>query len=638
MQRAALAVMILIPTLTMALPGPPATADIDLDELRRFVDSHFETALAETGIAGAMVAVVRGDETLLLAGYGTRDVGTGEPVDPEATLYRLGSITKPMTAIAVLQLVERGLLDLDEDVNRYLRRARIPSTYPEPITLRHLLTHTGGLDGDMTYTVVGPPGTSAAAPDAMIQRRLARVRPPGNIAAYDVLGYGVLSIVLQDVTGETFETVLRRAVFDRAGMDRAAVGLPERRLDELARCHVSTRPGDARTCDHGVLSELYQGSGDVAATAADMAAFMKALLRQERGEDGPLLSQASFRELTDFDQYRFHPASRGLGLGIQELEYAGRQAFGHGGGIQGFNNSMDLFPDSGIGIYFGVNGETEQIYDARLSMLPRLLPDRTVPAEVHEAIAHLWSFPSRFAREFLPEPAPVEQAADTRPPVPAAELGGTYLHTRFVSDNVLINLSRLSLMARIVADGDRIWIDGRGPYEQIRPGRFEGPDGRTAEFRIDQGGTWVSFGREPFATYERVSWWARPVVSVIPLAPALLLLATSMLYLLPRFSGARRRAAMLWLVGAGLFLAGFLLELEYGVMLAEIRGYLLLPSLWRAGIWIAVGAFLIAPVVAVVRWRGVSERTGWMGGIHSALLGIAGLYVVGFSLYWRLLG
>src|SRR4029434_6701749 len=96
-------------------------------------------------MAGAVVSVVNDGHVLFQKGYGYADVEAKKPVLADQTLFRPGSISKLFTATAVMQLVEQGKLDLDRDVSEYLDFA-IPKTFPEPVTLRQLLTHTGGFE------------------------------------------------------------------------------------------------------------------------------------------------------------------------------------------------------------------------------------------------------------------------------------------------------------------------------------------------------------------------------------------------------------------------------------------------------------------------------------------------------------
>ncbi|MGC9779599.1 MAG: serine hydrolase [Candidatus Heimdallarchaeota archaeon] len=92
------------------------------------------------------ISVVRDDQLILAKGYGYRDLAPLFPVNPNRTLFRIGSVSKTFSAVAVLQLVEDNILDLDTDVNNYLTAFKIPETYSEPITLKHLLTHSAGFE------------------------------------------------------------------------------------------------------------------------------------------------------------------------------------------------------------------------------------------------------------------------------------------------------------------------------------------------------------------------------------------------------------------------------------------------------------------------------------------------------------
>ena len=96
-------------------------------------------------IAGAAVSVVKDGKLFFAKGYGYADLENDIPVDPEQTIFRIGSVGKLFTWTAVMQLVEQGKLDLDADINTYLD-FRIPDTYPQPITLKHLMTHTSGFE------------------------------------------------------------------------------------------------------------------------------------------------------------------------------------------------------------------------------------------------------------------------------------------------------------------------------------------------------------------------------------------------------------------------------------------------------------------------------------------------------------
>ena len=145
---------LLLPTLLMApvqarhsTPPPPSPTGLsDPRELETFLDGVLSLQLADDHIPGATVSVVKDGRLFFAKGYGDADLQADKPVSAQTTLFRIGSVSKLFTATAVMQLAEQGKLNLHADVNTYLKTFHIPATYPEPITLAHLLTHTAGFE------------------------------------------------------------------------------------------------------------------------------------------------------------------------------------------------------------------------------------------------------------------------------------------------------------------------------------------------------------------------------------------------------------------------------------------------------------------------------------------------------------
>ena len=137
-----------VPTVPSQAQGPSDPA-----ELEAFLDDLLRRKMEEYHIAGAAIAVVKDGKLFFAKGYGYADLEKRIPVDPEQTIFRIGSVGKLFTWTAVMQLVEQGKLDLDADINTYLD-FRIPDTYPQPITLKHLMTHTSGFEDRWLESVV----------------------------------------------------------------------------------------------------------------------------------------------------------------------------------------------------------------------------------------------------------------------------------------------------------------------------------------------------------------------------------------------------------------------------------------------------------------------------------------------------
>ena len=136
--------------------------------------------MEEHHIAGAAVSVVKDGKLFFAKGYGYADLEKGIPVDPEQTIFRIGSVGKMFTWTAVMQLVEQGKLDLEADINTYLD-FRIPDTYPQPITLKHLLTHTSGFEDRWFGSVVTDANDLLPVREWLVSHMSERVRPPGDM-------------------------------------------------------------------------------------------------------------------------------------------------------------------------------------------------------------------------------------------------------------------------------------------------------------------------------------------------------------------------------------------------------------------------------------------------------------------------
>src|SRR5262249_1727341 len=124
----------------------PARVFATPDGFAPFADSLMSAALEKHHIPGAVLAVVQDGRIAFARGYGFADLESRVPVDPQRTVFRVASVSKLFPATAVMQLVEHGRLDLDADVNHYLRRFQVPPAFGKPVTLFDLLTHTGGFD------------------------------------------------------------------------------------------------------------------------------------------------------------------------------------------------------------------------------------------------------------------------------------------------------------------------------------------------------------------------------------------------------------------------------------------------------------------------------------------------------------
>lgn len=191
-------------------------------ELEAFLDEFFAEEMEELHIPGAAIAIVKDGSILLTKGYGYADLDNQTPVTPDTTLFRVGSVSKTLTGTAAMQLVDRGLLQLDEDINQYLQDFQIPATYEQPITLQHLLTHTSGF----TQQYIGIAGRTAEDKLSLAEyvktAMPPRVRPPGQHYSYSTYDSDLVGYLIEELTGIPLEEYMAQNLLQPLQMQQSS--------------------------------------------------------------------------------------------------------------------------------------------------------------------------------------------------------------------------------------------------------------------------------------------------------------------------------------------------------------------------------------------------------------------------------
>ncbi|ROS53769.1 serine hydrolase [Frigoribacterium sp. PhB118] len=345
-------------------PAPPAPPQhqpgghsLAKDDVDTWLDGAVGSALQTTGIPGATVSVVADGKVLTARGYGMADTGTGETdarrVDPERTLFRIGSVSKVVSATAIMQLVEKGDLDLDADVQQYLDFDL--DTPKGAVTLRHLLTHTAGFE-EVIAGLIGTPGSEKTLREAVSEAPPAQVFTPGTTPAYSNYGATLAGYVAERVSGVPFADLLQQDVFDRAGMTSSSFAQPLPADLDARLAH--GYPDDSKPA---VATEVVNAApaGAMSATATDMARFMLAQLG-DLPDDQALLQPDTLAEMhrpaLDADDLGTLVAGQRMDLAFFDDSTPGLAAFGHDGDTQVFHSAMRMFPEHDTGIFLSMNG------------------------------------------------------------------------------------------------------------------------------------------------------------------------------------------------------------------------------------------------------------------------------------------
>jgi len=327
----------------------------DRAELEAFVDGIMVANLRDKHVAGATVAVVKDGALLFAKGYGYADVAKRRPIDAERSLFRIGSTSKLFTWTAVMQLVEQGKLDLDADVNRYLD-FKIPATFPQPITLRHIMTHTPGFEEDGRDLISDDSAKIPALGGWLATHIPGRVRPPGTFASYSNYATALAGYIVQRASGIPWDDYIEQRVLAPLGMAQTTTRqpLPARLRTDMSDGYVWA--GGAYMPKKFEIVEPMP-AGSIAASASDMAKFMIAHLN-----DGELNGQ---RILADSTAKRMHahafghdPRIPGFALGFYEKTSHGLRIIGHGGDTQWFHTDLALIPEEKVGVFVSYNTNT----------------------------------------------------------------------------------------------------------------------------------------------------------------------------------------------------------------------------------------------------------------------------------------
>ncbi len=331
-------------------------AETTSESLARFFDAAVPRLLRDTRVPGAVVSVVSGDSLAFAAGYGQADIDRGIPASPSRSLVRIASITKLFTWTAVMQQVEAGRLDLDADVNQYLPDFQLPATYPQPVTLRHLMNHTAGFEDFAIGTQAADAADIPPLGEYLAEHTPARIRPPGEISAYSNYGAALAGYIVEAVTGEPYDAYIQRHLLEPLAMTHstAAEPVPAPLRDDLARSY-DTETVPPRPIPFTFDPQAPDGSMSV--TATDIANFMIAHLNEGRFGDARILEPETAAEM-HARSFAAHPGLDGYAHGFKEVTFNGRRTLTHDGGWEGFRSILVLVPGCDLGVFLSLNGST----------------------------------------------------------------------------------------------------------------------------------------------------------------------------------------------------------------------------------------------------------------------------------------
>lgn len=563
-----------------------------------WIDVGVERVMEDWGAPGAAVVVIDDGIVVHSAGYGFADLERRTRVNVDRTAFRLASLSKPITAMALMKLHEAGRLDLRAPVDDYLSRLNIETG--GQLHVVHLLTHTGGFEdrflNRLTRDSGELPELGAYLTDELPVQRYA----PGDVSLYSNHGMALAGLVASEIHGGTFGDAMDYLVFSplrlkSTSFDPGAVG------DRLAQGY---RDGEA-VAVHGIKTVP---SSMIVSSAADMTRLMLALMDPEASG---WLAQTTV-DLMLRRHFEHHPSFTGRALGLSEDSSVSPRRLLHSGGTDGFSAALVLVPERRGGIFVVLNSN-----------------------------AYVWDLVREILREVFPAvPLAAGEMTRARETVPAPLSAGRFVPAE-VPDSSL-DRPRLLFEQTVVAPAGDQALRFRGlTYRRVDDGEYRSEEGRTIVVRRGQQG-------EVFLLEEGAAWVRLPWYDGAPLhlaATVLFLFAHGWLLSSRRLGQGLVRGALvsrLLRVAAAwnlLYLLG--VGAVFGVAMANDGGSLRFGVPWYLTLLLALplGALALSAVAAGVSVAGGRAREGETNGRWRIPAALVCLFSFGlFLAYWNQLG
>ncbi len=603
--------------LALAMMMAPAAWAVNAGDLSAYIDGFVEARMAEHGVVGTTVSVVQDGRIVFAKGYGYDDLKKKRPVEARRSTFRPGSISKTLTWTAVMQLHERGLLDLEADIQTYLPDLELPKTFGKPITMLDLMAHQPGLeDTALGHLFEGNAEDVLPLLEYLQQHQPQQVREPGTLPSYSNFGVGVAGLIVANLSGETFEDYIDNNITGPLGMDSTTFrepGLNDERAmsDEMAE-HVSKgyiRIGpDLQSSDFVYISQIAPAGG-LSTTARDMAIWMLAHLGDGTYDGKQILTTESAR-LMHSQHRNLHPQLPGMAHGFIEADVHGYRGYGHGGGTVHFLSDLVILPELNLGIFISTN--TTQAGSKLIQGFPREL----------------------VARYFPPGPNILVPIDDQD--INTSAYLGTYIFTRRSHSTVeKINMPVAAIGA---AEGNRLSLgQPPSPYQAVGEHLFqsvEQPDLKVAFYPGESGEIEGYYTQVPIMVAERAAALENPQIVYAWLGFAVLVFLSVLIGAWirrrrtgPQTASERWAALMLyatsivWVFAIGAIILSFVRILEdFRRVFFDFPSALFVNGLTLtlvATVLTAACVLMLRPVLTTPSW------SGWRKTRHTLVVGVA---------------
>jgi CubicO group peptidase (beta-lactamase class C family) len=448
--------------------------------LSAFADGVVATKMEQNHVPGVILAIVKDGKVMLSKGYGLANLEQKTPVDPDKTLFRIASVTKLFTATAIMQLHERGKIELKKDVNSYLYGLKIPAAFGQPILVEDLLMHTAGFDERYLGISSWNPNTSKTLLEYLREGMPRRVYPPKTLTIYSNYSVGLSGHIIASQMSHPYAQQINDELLRPLGMLNSAIELTNEQRPNIATPYrwkdnqFSVQPDDV----------IFNApAGGLYTTANDMTRFM--LMQLNNGSlDGIAILKPETAALMQQQQFTNAPGIPGICYGFYEEIHRGRRTIVHNGYWNRFSSKLMLVPELNLGLFLSANADGGGgVYDA-----------------VFDGI--LENF---FA---LPPKSELKQTASPESLARAKQVAGVYRPARFTRHSVTKLESLMNQRTVVANDDGSINIRGNGGstrYVEIAENVYM-PEKGDEPIAFKRAGHHAFYFKD-IESCERVAWW-----------------------------------------------------------------------------------------------------------------------------------
>jgi CubicO group peptidase (beta-lactamase class C family)/D-alanyl-D-alanine dipeptidase len=306
------------------------------------LEKFIEHEMRVKQLPAVSIAIVDGPRIIWSRGFGQARKQTLVPAKSN-TVYRVGSVSKLFTDLAVMQLVEKGLLDLDAPVTKYLSDFAPKNPFSIPITLRHLMSHRAGLVRESPVGHYFDPTNPSLQDTVLSLNETELVVSPGTRTKYSNAGIAVVGRVIEKITGKDFVTHVQTSLLDPMKLPNTSFIASERIRASLADGLMWTYDGRSFPAPQFPLGT--SPAGNLYSTVDDLGQFIMTILEGGRGVIKPQTLKAMWRP-----QFKSEAEDTGFGLGFNISKLDGHRTVGHNGAVYGFATELTILPDDGLGV------------------------------------------------------------------------------------------------------------------------------------------------------------------------------------------------------------------------------------------------------------------------------------------------